>query len=54
MDKTIVGENVVIGEESEIGTATETPVQPNGITIIENNVKISPKSRIVAGSEITI
>ncbi len=54
VNKTIVGENVVIGEESMIGTATKTPVQPNGITIIENNVKITPKSRIVAGSEITI
>ncbi|MBK5247143.1 MAG: glucose-1-phosphate adenylyltransferase, partial [Peptostreptococcaceae bacterium] len=54
VNKTIVGENVIIGEGAVIGTATKKPVQPNGITIIENNVAISPKSRIVAGSEITI
>ncbi len=54
VNKSIIGEDVVIGEESVIGTATKKPVQPNGITIIENNMKISPKSRIVAGSEITI
>ena len=52
--KTIIGENVVVGEGAVIGTATKKPVQPDGITIIENNVEISPKSRIAAGSEITI
>lgn len=54
IDKAIVGEKAVIGEGSVIGIKTETPVQPNGITIIEDHVQISPKSRIIAGSEITI
>ena len=54
VNKSIIGENVVVGEGAVIGTATKTPVEPNGITIIEDNVGISPKSRIVAGSEITI
>lgn len=52
--KTIIGENVVVGGESIIGIPNENPNAPNGITIIENNSEISPKSMIDAGSEITL
>ena len=54
VNKTIIGDNAVIGEGSVIGIKTDAPEQPNGITIIEDHVHISPKSRIIAGSEITI
>lgn len=54
LKKTIVGENTVIGERSFVGKDNDKPEEPNGITIIENNLNIKAETQILAGSEITL
>ena len=54
VDKAIMGENSVAGEEAVVGIPVETPEEPNGITIIENNLKIQPGTRVESGTECTL
>ena len=54
VDKAIMGENSVAGEESVVGIPVEVPEEPNGITIIENNLKIQPGTRVESGTECTL
>ena len=54
VDKAIMGENSVAGEESVVGIPVEIPEEPNGITIIENNLKIQPGTRVESGTECTL